>query len=127
MTPKHRETGLAVGQKSADNRRSSAGGRVENALSGQRYEKLPYSDNVGSLFVTAAADGLFAELNVGGLSIAPPSVVPGVNRVPLMPDDVLVPEYRGSGGDPVQLTLTNPTGTTRVVWWKLSISPGPNA
>jgi hypothetical protein len=94
-----------------------------NILTGTRYERAPV-DCMGSLFINGSAAGLTVEVNVGGLSISEPVVVNVQNRMPVIPDDVLIPGFECPEGALIQVTLTNTTASTSLVaQWKLMLEP----
>lgn len=91
-----------------------------NVLSGQRYERPPFS-GIGSLYATGSAAGLTAELNVAGNSITPPVTVNSQNRIPVVPDDLLLEGFEIPGDTLLQLTVVNTTAGALTFFWKVEI------
>lgn len=83
---------------------------TENVLSGNRFERSPFQIAQGALYCTGSAAGLNAELNVGGRSITPRTTVNAQNRLPVVPDDLLVGDWIASSGELIQITVQNTTG-----------------
>jgi hypothetical protein len=94
---------------------------VANVLTGQRYERSPFAAGEGNLFCTGSAAGLTAELNIGGNSVTPPTVVNTQNRLPVVPDDVLVPGWEVLEGRLIQITVVNTTGGALTFFWRVDI------
>jgi len=92
-----------------------------NVLSGQRYERSPFQAGVGNLYCTGSAAGLTAELNVGGQSVTPPTVVNAQNRLPVVPDDILTSEWEVMEGRLIQVTVVNTTGGALTFFWRIDI------
>jgi hypothetical protein len=92
-----------------------------NVLTGQRYERCPFQAGVGNLFCTGSAAGLQAELNIGGTSITPPTVVNVQNRLPVVPDDILVQGWEVLEGRLLQLTVVNTTAGALTFFWRIDI------
>lgn len=96
-----------------------AAGTVENALTGQRYERPPFNC-IGDLYVTGSAINLAtAELNVGGASVSPATNVSGANRLPLVPDDMLIGGWPAYAGNLIQLRLVATAAAT--VFWRVEL------
>jgi hypothetical protein len=93
-----------------------------NVLAGQRYERAP-TNCYGALYITGSAIGLTAELNVGGISITPPTGVNIQNRYPVVPDDILVDGWEVVNGKLIQLTVANTTGGALTVFWRVELLP----
>ena len=93
----------------------AAAGTVLNALTGQRYERPPF-DAVGDLYMagTALATGT-AEINVDGFSVSGVTNISGANRMPLVPDDLLIADWEAPGGGLIQLTIVA-TGAFTAYW-----------
>lgn len=99
----------------------AANATVQNVLSGQRYERSPFSAGVGNLYCCGSAAGLTAELNVGGTSITPPTNVNTQNRYPIVPDDILVGTWEVLEGRLVQVTVVNTTAGALSFFWRVDI------
>jgi len=93
---------------------------VPNVLTGMRYERSPFPA-IGALYVAGSAAGLTAELNVGGRSVSPPTVVNAQNRLPVVPDDVLIPEFEADQGELIQLTVVNTTGGALTINFRVEL------
>lgn len=98
-----------------------ANGTNENVVSGQRYERAPYY-GLGSLYCTGSAAGLTVELNVGGVSITPPTGVNTQNRFPVVPDDSLVSGWEFAPGQLLQLRVVNTTGGALTFFWRVELN-----
>jgi len=79
-----------------------------NILAGEQFEFLPSRSNV-FYRVSATAIGLFADILVGGRSVASGALVSDSNRFPIMPDDMLT-SFGGLRGARLFITLRNSTG-----------------
>ncbi len=91
------------------NQSVAANTTVANVLSGERYERVPFNA-IGGLYCAGSAAGLTAELNVGGISVSPPTKVNAQNRLPVVPDDELVSGWEAPEGKLIQLSVVNTTG-----------------
>lgn len=81
-------------------------GTVQNVLTGERYERPPFQA-IGDLYCAASAINLVtAELNTGGVSVSGQMNIGGANRMPLVPDDLLVGDWKIGRGDLIQLRVT---------------------
>lgn len=99
----------------------AANSTVSNVLQGQRYERSPYTAGVGNMYCTGSAAGLTAELNIGGVSVTPPVNVNIQNRLPVVPDDILVPGWEVLEGRLLQITVVNTTGGALTFFWRIDI------
>lgn len=93
----------------------------QNVLTQQRFERVPYQAAIGRLLCTGSAAGLTAELNVGGVSITPPTVVNANSRVPIVPDDELLGEWEALGGQLIQLSVVNTTAGALTFFAKIEL------
>jgi len=91
-----------------------------NVLSGERYERSPFTA-LGNLYCTGSALGLTQELNVGGVSVTPPIKVNAQNRLPVVPDDILVDGFETFEGKLLQLTVSNTTGAALTFFWRVDL------
>jgi hypothetical protein len=98
-----------------------ANSTIQNVVSGQRYERVPFQAAVGALYTTGSATGLQCELNVGGQSVTPPVDVNTNNRVPLIPDDQTISGWEALQGQLIQLSVTNTTGGALTFRWKIEV------
>lgn len=84
----------------------AAAGTVQNVLTGERYERPPFAA-VGDLYCAGSAINLLtAELNTGGVSVSGQVNIGGQNRLPIVPDDLLVGDWNVGQGDLIQLRVT---------------------
>jgi len=91
-----------------------------NVLDKQRYERAP-GLCVGSLYVNGSAAGLYCELNIGGGSVSGPVLCNASNRVPVIPDDVLISGWLASPNAKIELSVTNTTGGVLTAYWKAEL------
>lgn len=87
-------------------------------LNGQLYERPPF-DAIGTLYITASATGMFAQINVDGTAVSDEVTVGLQNRVPLVPDDMLIGGWEAPQGGLIQLRLRNSTGGALTNFWKI--------
>lgn len=87
----------------------AAGATNSNVNQGRRFERAPALVR-GALYCTGSAAGLTCELNVGTRSETPATTVNAQNRLPVVPDDVLVAEFYAAPGELIQITVVNTTG-----------------
>jgi hypothetical protein len=100
----------------------AAGDTVPNALQGERYERSPYRGAIGTMYGTASViDSATAELNVAGMSITPPNPMSDGNRIPIVPDDVIVTGWEVFEGKLIQLTLVDVGGAGVTVYWRIDL------
>jgi hypothetical protein len=98
-----------------------ANSTTENVLTGNRYERSPFEIGKGAIFCAGSAAGLQAELNIGGRSVTPPTTVNAQNRLPVVPDDLLIDEWLVSTGELIQVRVQNTTGGALVFNFKMEI------
>lgn len=97
----------------------AAAGTVQNALTGERYERPPWNAR-GDLYMQGSAINLLtAELNVGGISVSGQVNVGGQNRLPLVPDDSLVSDWDAPQGSLIQLRLTASAAAS--AFWRVEL------
>lgn len=99
----------------------AANATVQNVLTGERYERSPFTGALGALYACGSAAGLTAELNVGGQSVTPPTNVNTQNRYPVVPDDVLVSQWEVMEGRLIQVTVVNTTGGALNFFWRVDL------
>lgn len=92
-----------------------------NVLSGLLYEFLPANSKV-TLFATGSATGLRTTLNIGGEQIVDDSAISLQNRVPLIPDDLVVSDG-GRRGERMILKFRNTTGGALTAFWTVQVNP----
>lgn len=86
-------------------------------LDGLRYERPPVP-SILEVFMTASAAGLTRQLFVEMESIAPPSAVGPLNRVPQDPFDRTVEGVEVDVDKLIELSVTNRSGGPLNVFWK---------
>lgn len=91
-----------------------------NVLTGQKYERPP-GDALGSLYITGSAAGLEASLNVGGQAVTDTITVNTQNRLPVVPDDLMIDDWEAGEGSLIQLSVTNTTGGALTVNWRVEL------
>lgn len=95
-----------------------ANASVSNTLSGQLYERPPYNC-FGTLYTNGSATGLFAQINVNSIAISDEVNMSAQNRVPIVPDDMLMAGWEAPAGGLMQLKFRNSTGGALVAFWKI--------
>jgi len=91
-----------------------------NVLTGEKYERSP-GNAVGVCYITGSATGLQAALNVGGLAVSDTITCNTQNRSPVVPDDLLIDQWRAGEGKLIQLTVENTTGGALTVQWRIEL------
>lgn len=92
-----------------------------NVLSGQLYEFLSSMASV-SVYVSAAATGVYARMSIGGDTVLNEALVSDSNHYPVVPDDQISAEG-GMPGDRLFLEYRNSTGAPIVVRTLIDITP----
>lgn len=98
---------------------AAGAGTVLNILAGERYERSPFKAAIGQFFATGSIAAITTELNVGGSSITPPVVISSSNRIPLIPDDLMIPGWEVLEGKLIQITAVFPGAGT--LFWKVTL------
>jgi hypothetical protein len=93
---------------------------TENVLQGNRYERSPFLA-LGSIFAAGSAAGLQAEVNIGGRSVTPPTTVNAQNRLPVVPDDLLVNDWLAEPGELIQIRVQNTTAGNLTFNFKMEL------
>lgn len=96
----------------------AAGQSVGTALNGQLYERPPF-DAFGTLYVNGSAAGVFATLNVDGTAVSDEVQCNIQNRIPVVPDDLLLAGWEAPQGGLIQLKLRNNTVGALTAFWKI--------
>ena len=97
----------------------AAAGTVQNALTGERYERPPFAA-MGDLYMQGSAINLLtAEINVGGVSVSGQVNIGGQNRLPLVPDDLLVGDWEAPAGSLIQLRVTASAAAS--AFWRVEL------
>lgn len=95
-----------------------AGATIANILNGQRYDRSPFPA-VGEFYASGSVAGVTCEVNVGGVSVTPPAEANHANRMPLVPDDLLVPGWEVLEGKLIQITAVDTAGAGATLYWKV--------
>lgn len=96
-----------------------AGATVANILDGERYANSPFPAAIGEFYASASVAGVTCELNVGGMSITPPAEANAENRMPLVPDDLLIPGWEVKENKLIQVTAVDTGGAGATLYWKV--------
>lgn len=86
----------------------AANATTDNVFQGKRFERSPVNGYV-TYYSTGSATGLQDELNIGGRSITPRNPVNTQNRLPVVPDDLIVSGVPVARGELIQVTVANTT------------------
>jgi len=92
-----------------------------NLLTGQNFERLPYNARVRFLVTGDAAGLARATIFIGGRLVMQESSISRANRVPIVPDDVLVTSL-GRRGDQVTIAARS-TGAAVDFFWRVELKP----
>jgi len=87
-------------------------------MNGLRYERPPV-DSIGDLFMTQSASGITRQLYIDTEKIAPPSTISLENRIPQDPFDMTVSGFECPADKEIQISVTNQSGGTLSIFWKL--------
>lgn len=98
----------------------AASGLDVQLLAGLRYERAPV-DSEMALFMTASATGSTRQVYIDTESIAPPSSLAPLNRMPQDPFDQHVNGIEVPQDKQIEISVTNPTGGAITVFWKLKL------
>lgn len=101
----------------------AANTRTTNVFTGEQFEFIPGRAAIIKARLSAAATGVRADFQVGGESIITNALVSNSNRYPITPDDVLIDNVGGRGGERLFMTLYNTTGAPIVVQYVVEITP----
>ncbi len=97
----------------------AAAGSVQNVLTGERYERPPFNA-IGDLYEQGSAINLLTtELNVGGYSNTSLLEVGGQNRLPIVPDDILIGGWQVLFSQLIQLTANSNAAST--LFWRIDL------
>lgn len=98
-----------------------ANGAVDQQLlDGLTYERPPMN-SVLTAYMTASATGLTRKVNVETISVAPPSAIPPLNRVPMDPFDMTVGDVQVVMDKLIQLPVSNASGGNLNVFWRTKL------
>jgi len=93
-----------------------ANGSVNNVIEGEIYDRSPW-DADGAFFANGSATGLSASLFVGTMQIGNGLDLSDQNRVPIVPDDMVIQDWEAPDGDKITIPVTNSTGGILVAFW----------
>lgn len=95
---------------------------ANNTFNSDQLLNLKYSrppvDSIMDVYMTASAAGLTREVFVDTESIAPPTAVPPLNRIPQDPFDLTVSGVECPEDKQISLSLTNVSGGALNVFWR---------
>jgi hypothetical protein len=97
--------------------------RTTNIFAGEQFEFIPGRAALLRFRASAAVTGIRCDFQVGGESVLTNALVSNSNRFPIAPDDVLLGDTGGRGGERVFATYSNTTGAAIVVNYVLDIVP----
>lgn len=89
-------------------------------LDGLRYERAPVDCSM-EIFMTQSASGLLRSVFIDMERIAPPSAISLNNRIPQDPFDMTVQGVEVGADQLIQLQVSNPTGGSLNVFWKMKL------
>lgn len=96
-------------------------GQVDNALTGNQYEFLPFDARV-EFGIVAAAAGVLTDVYSGSDTLVEAGVVSAANRIPVYPDDFDLTDA-AAAGERLKVRLRNTTGAAIVVNTTVRITP----
>lgn len=96
-------------------------GSVDNALSGNQYEFLPWHARV-EIAIVAAAVGVVTDVYSGSDTLVESGVVSAANRVPIYPDDYDLTDV-AAAGERLKVRLRNTTGANIIVNTTVRLTP----
>jgi len=97
----------------------AAGTTNENLIAGSQYE-FARRRCVVSIGLNGSALGLIGQINSGGDVVAEQFPISGLNRVPVIPDDIAFQDVM-EAGDRLSIPVQNPTGGALGVFVQVQI------
>lgn len=90
---------------------------------GNRVRTIPQQFGIVriTLYDTGSATGLNSSLFNGNDNPIENSAVNAQNRVPVVPDDIVATDIYGSGGEQLQLSVTNTTAGALTYFYRIEI------
>lgn len=98
-----------------------ANASVDNVLTGNQYEFLPFNASL-DFGIVAAAAGVLADVYSGSDTLMESGSVSAANRSPLFPDDFDLNDV-AAAGERLKVRLRNTTGGAIVVQTTVRINP----
>lgn len=98
-----------------------ANGTVDNVLTGNQYEFLPYNALL-EFAIVAAAIGLLADVYSGSDTLIESGDVSSANRSPIYPDDFDLTDV-AAGGERIKVRIRNTTGAAIIARTTCRITP----
>lgn len=99
----------------------AAGTTTASVLVGQKYERPPANCR-GTLYCTGSDSGLKAALNVDGLAVSDEVDVSDQNRIPIVPDDMLISDFEANAGGLMQLQVRNSDPSNNLdFFWRVEL------
>jgi len=100
-----------------------ANARSLNVLSGEQFEFVPGRAALIRLRCSTPATGVRVDFQIGGETVLTNALVSNSNRFPIQPDDVLLNDTGGRGGERLFMTFYNTTGGAILVTYVIDIVP----
>ena len=100
----------------------AANGSNGSVLNGTRLE-FAEEDGSVDVYSTGSAVGLRQDLRVGSNEVIESSAVNTQNRLPLVPDDVLVADVPVLAGEKISLATQNTTVGILSFFWRVEFTP----
>ena len=105
-----------------DTQATLTGATTANVCSGKVFERSPVNGMARISLVGEAAGESRATVYIGGRVIYPEGPISRQNRVPVMPDDVLMTTPIGRG-EQIVISIRNTGGGTNTIFWRVDIKP----
>lgn len=86
----------------------AANGSNLNVFNANAYSRAPF-DGFVTLLATGSAVGLEMQVNIGGALVAERQALNTQNRVPLLPDDIMLSDVEVFEGQLIQVSVFNTT------------------
>lgn len=102
----------------------AANTRVADVLSGYRNAQIDASARRGAgiaIYLCGSATGLFCEAFVGQRNALERSLVNAQNRVPVIPDDIMVDRVPGLPNERIRLSVENTTGGALTLFYRIVV------
>jgi hypothetical protein len=101
---------------------TAGGATTANVLSGQVFERAPYTGWARFALTAEAAGESRATIYVGGRVVMQESPVSRQNRVPVIPDDVIATAPM-RGGDQLVISHRNTGAGSNTLFWRVDLRP----
>ena len=93
----------------------------ENVLAGSQFEYLPMNALI-EFGLTGSGLGLQVDVYSGSDVLAESMALPGVNRIPVYPDDFTLNDV-AAAGERLKVRVRNTTGGAITAFWSIRITP----